>query len=516
MYKLENLNIPYQVSKAVDEIVTDAVDWVMQALLQARFSDLPGVGMEEILQQRTFEDKSYKAHEDHKKLYDALEKTPSGSPPPQPPPLHPPAGESGASGTSKALRSSQFPPSPPLSSIGTSGSAQQQGSKALSSSKSVASAPQSMAWTTSDTRYKSAGLFGTQELSPTDSLILDDSIPDEQVHFSEDKDFENDHIPTADLRKGWWRPLPAEERPATLEPAWTIPSSNVSDVENNWATALTVFTPVDLEGQAYEVVKAFYQDVVHLYKGISPTPSISKMKAASYLDFGLELLVPKHMWIDDVCTYDISEKYSISHWWFNRQKFYIDRHAFPSRRKKVRSTVQILSVIKIKAYSRYGYDYLSKIILRRADFQEHTIAEKDFKNLHPSDFEDLNLLLLSNYARARIELRTDVEMKDTIVVAMSKFVGEGTSNTPIVERIDKIERQIIDGKLKLVDDDGKSLPKVVSTTDMDSDSEVKDVVGDHVVIMTLTGLKRDVDSGYDTNSLLEQKRKTQRDDDYDP
>ncbi|GJY80570.1 hypothetical protein Tco_0493321 [Tanacetum coccineum] len=30
------------------------------------------------------------------------------------------------------------------------------------------------------------------------------------------------------------------------------------------------------------------------------------MKDARYPDFGLELLVPEHMWIDDVCTYDIS------------------------------------------------------------------------------------------------------------------------------------------------------------------------------------------------------------------
>nr|GEY91761.1 hypothetical protein [Tanacetum cinerariifolium] len=105
-------------------------------------------------------------------------------------------------------------------------------------------------------------------------------------------------------------------------------------------------------------------------KGSSPALSISKMKAASYSDFGLELLMPEKMWIDDVCTYDISAKY------------------------EVRSTMRILSVVRIKAYSRYGYDYLSEIILRRADFQKHTIAEKDFKNLYPSDFEDLNLLLL--------------------------------------------------------------------------------------------------------------------------
>ncbi|GJU73215.1 hypothetical protein Tco_1264620 [Tanacetum coccineum] len=39
----------------------------------------------------------------------------------------------------------------------------------------------------------------------------------------------------------------------------------------------------------------------------------------------------------------------------------------------------------------------SEMSSRLADFQEHTIAEKDFKNLYPSDFEDLNLLLLQGY-----------------------------------------------------------------------------------------------------------------------
>ncbi|GJU23434.1 hypothetical protein Tco_1156776 [Tanacetum coccineum] len=117
----------------------------------------------------------------------------------------------------------------------------------------------------------------------------------------------------------------------------------------------------------------------------------------------------------------------------------------------------------------------------------------------------------SSYARAMIEFRAHGELKDTIVVFLSckivisksnidvlnsvkndddlgtngvhsKSAGNGpnsdvfpsdhgffnvtsssTSTTPIVERIDKIERKIIDGKLTLVDDDEKPLPKVVST-----------------------------------------------------
>ncbi|GKC97102.1 hypothetical protein Tco_1162544 [Tanacetum coccineum] len=59
----------------------------------------------------------------------------------------------------------------------------------------------------------------------------------------------------------------------------------------------------------------------------------------------------------------------------------------------VRTHMRILSVVSLKAYSRYGYDYLKEITLRRADYQEYTIAERDFKNLYPRDFEDLNLLL---------------------------------------------------------------------------------------------------------------------------
>nr|GEZ44244.1 hypothetical protein [Tanacetum cinerariifolium] len=127
-----------------------------------------------------------------------IPRTPYGSPPPQPPPPPPLAGASGALGTSKASGSSQFPPPPPPLSTGTFRSAQQQGSEAPSSSKSAASAPQSIDWTTSGTRYESAGLSRSQD------------------------------------------------------------------------------------------------------KGSSTALSISKMKAASYLDFGLELLMLEQMWIDDV------------------------------------------------------------------------------------------------------------------------------------------------------------------------------------------------------------------------
>nr|GEU88732.1 hypothetical protein [Tanacetum cinerariifolium] len=103
-------------------------------------------------------------------------------------------------------------------------------------------------------------------------------------------------------------------------------------------------------------------------KGIGQALWISKMKVAYYHDFGLELL-----------------------------KFYIDRHIADSSRKIVITHMRILSVARIKSFSRYEYDYLKEITLRRADYQEYTIAKKDFKSLYPSDFEDLNLLLLQGH-----------------------------------------------------------------------------------------------------------------------
>nr|GFB86325.1 hypothetical protein [Tanacetum cinerariifolium] len=75
LYTLKQLDIPQQVSIAVSEVVTDAVDWAMQAPLRNRFRDLPKADMKEILHQRMWQSDSYKSHEDHMQLFEALEKS---------------------------------------------------------------------------------------------------------------------------------------------------------------------------------------------------------------------------------------------------------------------------------------------------------------------------------------------------------------------------------------------------------------------------------------------------------
>nr|GEU90132.1 retrovirus-related Pol polyprotein from transposon TNT 1-94 [Tanacetum cinerariifolium] len=365
--------------------------------------DLPEADMKEILHQRMWETDSYKSHEDHMQLYEALEKsmnrdhseeltkdlaearkkkkksckspkTPPGSPPYQPHPPPPPAGPSGASGSSRASRSSQVPPPPP----------------------------------------------------PPPST-------NQEAQSFDDEDIENTHIPKVNLRQDWWKPL-EEERPATPEPTWSIPSSDTGDIAMfmDWfckRRGITELKPQDLEGPTFEIIKVFHPDVIHLQykmedyhklltdsvddsilrhnvskplplggppgqvtiqsdfffnkdleylrygsKGSRPALSISKMKAAYYPDVGLEQMVPDQTWIEEEC-----------------------KHTSEGDRRAVRTHMQILSVVRIEFFSMYEYDYMKKIVLHRADLNEHVIAERDLKYLYPSDFEDLYLLNLQGH-----------------------------------------------------------------------------------------------------------------------
>ncbi|GJZ31800.1 hypothetical protein Tco_0576847 [Tanacetum coccineum] len=399
-YTLELRDLPHKIDEAVRENVKEAVQIALQAPLRERFRDLSEEDMKEMLHQRMFKSGTYKSLPEHIALYEALEASMARAQRDE--------FLAEMDKSRKRRRDDQdLPPHPPDSDL--------------------------------DKRRR----------HDTGASVEDIPIPD-STNISDSEDTDSAHLPKIKQRPKWLKPIPDDERPATLKPAWVIPTSHIPDAENNWANALastyqapvensllektgdmrtfmnwycqkvgkTELTQADFEGQAYEVVKAFYPDVVHLQfqmeechkmltdqidwanpegdqvridisrplplsgppghvtiqtqfffnkdldylrygsKGCGHALSISKMKAACYHNFGLELLVPEHMWINDVCTHDISASY---------------------------------------AYSRYGYDYLKEITLRRADYQEYTIAEKDFKNLYPSDFEDLNLLLLQGH-----------------------------------------------------------------------------------------------------------------------
>nr|GFB88407.1 hypothetical protein [Tanacetum cinerariifolium] len=121
--------------------------------------------------------------------------------PHQPPPPPPPAGPSGASRAPGASGSSQVvPPPPPPSS--TNQDSHSKGSVAPSSSK-IAASVEYQAWTTTNVRLRHR-----------------------ECPYSQGK-----------LKARLVEPL-EEERPATPELAWSISSSDVPVLTNNWASAL--------------------------------------------------------------------------------------------------------------------------------------------------------------------------------------------------------------------------------------------------------------------------------------
>nr|GEZ97949.1 histone deacetylase 14 [Tanacetum cinerariifolium] len=356
---------------------------------------------------------SYKSHEDHMHLFEALEKsinrdqseelahdlaearkkrkkghespkTAPGSPSHQPPPPPPPAGPSGTSRAPRASGSQVTPPPPPPTS--TNQDSLSTGSAVPSPIKTAATTKH-QAWLTPDITLKPL-----VSLTPED-LDMDEAMgPDEQAQLSDEEDIRSAHIPTVNLRQCLWKPFEERmtyhsgtcltrysRRPVTLPPLLTGSASDEELLSLNlktWKDQLmryvddpilrhNVRKPLPLGGPPGQVTIQsdffFNKDLEYLRygsKGRRPALSISKMKAAYYPDAGLEQMVPDYT---------------------------------------VRTHMRIVSVVRIKVFSMYGYDYMKKIVLRRADLNEHVIAERDFKYLYPSDFKDLNLLNLQGH-----------------------------------------------------------------------------------------------------------------------
>ncbi|GJZ71691.1 hypothetical protein Tco_0635542 [Tanacetum coccineum] len=371
-----------------------------------------------------WESNSYKAHEDHKKLYEALEqsmardhtdqlltdlaearkkkkkrhdspKTPPGSPPHLPPPPPPPA----------------------------------------------AASAEYTAWTTTDTRLKPS-----VSSIPEDLHMDDDTAPDEQVHSSGDEDIGHDHIPTVNLKQNWWKPL-TKDRPTTPEPAWSIPSFDFPVPMNNWASALaSTYAPLlenSLLAQTGDM--AIFMDWFSKSKGslnlnnktwkarynvskplpLGSPPGQVTIQSDFFFNKDLEYLRYGHK--SGKLALSIS-KMKATYYPDVGQRFYIDRHISEGDRRAVRTHMRILSVFRIEVLSLYGYDYMKKIVLHRADLKEYTIAERDFKYLYPSDFEDMYLLNLQGHLN-----HLPPEDKKILTTAVNLW----TRNLVIRQRIDE-------------------------------------------------------------------------------
>ncbi|GJU78532.1 hypothetical protein Tco_1275602 [Tanacetum coccineum] len=332
VFTLELQDLPYKINQTINEVVKEAVHVALQAPLIERFKELPKADMKEILHQRMFESGTYKSLPEHVALYEALE-----------------ASMERANTDESRKRCSTQPPT-----------------------------PQSSVWKTSDIIEASSSSFRKikKKLSKADL---------EGLAFKVVQPFQDNIISLQ---------FYMEECHLLLTDQVDLVNPEGHRVMPDMSKPLSLGGP---PGQVTIQTQYFFnKDLEYLVsgdKGRRSALSISKLKAAQYLDFGLEELVPS-LWIESEWDYDISVAYGISHWWFKRKEFYITRHSAPSDCSKVRSHMRILSVVSLKTFERYGYTFLKEIFLRRADYKEYKISEADFKNLHPNVFKDLYLLHL--------------------------------------------------------------------------------------------------------------------------
>ncbi|GKE99511.1 hypothetical protein Tco_0022862, partial [Tanacetum coccineum] len=77
-----------------------------------------------------------------------------------------------------------------------------------------------------------------QQSSPQDKQPVEDMPIPDSTNISDSEDTGSIHLPYVKPRLEWLKPIPEDDRPATPESAWVIPTSHVHDPKNNWANAL--------------------------------------------------------------------------------------------------------------------------------------------------------------------------------------------------------------------------------------------------------------------------------------
>nr|GEY79638.1 hypothetical protein [Tanacetum cinerariifolium] len=283
VFTLELRDLPHKIDEAVRESVKEAVHIDLQAPLRDRFGELPEADMKEILHQWMFESGSYKSLLEHVALYKALEASIKRA--------HRDEFLPEKDKSRKRRRDDQDPPPPPPDS--DLGKRRRHDTDASSSSQPQA--PQSSAWKKSDTQ-EAPPSSSKQQYDPYAEQPVEDIPMPHTANIFDSEDTDSAHLLKIKQMPEWLKPILDDERPATPEPVWVIPSSHIPDAENNWANALATtyqasaensllektgdirtfmhwycqhmgkieLTQADFKVQAYEVVKAFYPDVIHL------------------------------------------------------------------------------------------------------------------------------------------------------------------------------------------------------------------------------------------------------------
>nr|GEW57191.1 integrase, catalytic region, zinc finger, CCHC-type, peptidase aspartic, catalytic [Tanacetum cinerariifolium] len=268
VFNLELRHLPHKIDKAICKFVREDVHVALQAPLRDRFRELPEVDMKEILHQRMFETSTYKSLPKHVALHESLEAS-----------------------IERANRDELLT------------EMDKRRHDTCASCSSQPQAPQSSAWKKFDTRDAPLSSSKQQSNPHAEQPVEDIPMPD-NANISDSEDTNSAHLPKIKQRPEWLKPISDDDRLATPGPAWVIHTSHIPvatlKAKHMKSLKLSTQTSFIFSFRWKSVTRCLQIKLTGLIqKGSGQALSISKMKAARYLDFGLELLVPKHMWINE-------------------------------------------------------------------------------------------------------------------------------------------------------------------------------------------------------------------------
>nr|GEU38054.1 copia protein [Tanacetum cinerariifolium] len=138
----------------------------------------------------------------------------------------------------------------------------------------------SSAWKKSNAREAPLS-SSKQQYDPHVEQPVKDIIMPDTANISDSEDTDSTYLLEIKHMPEWLKPIPDDERPATPEAAWVIPSTHILDAKNNWANSLATMYQAPAENSLLKKTRDM-QTFMHC-KGSRQALSISKMKAARYL-----------------------------------------------------------------------------------------------------------------------------------------------------------------------------------------------------------------------------------------
>nr|GEY33507.1 hypothetical protein [Tanacetum cinerariifolium] len=320
-------DLPHKINQTVNKVVKDAVHVALQAPIRDCFRELPEADMKKILHQRMFKSGSYRSHPKHVTKYKALE------------------------ASMECANRDEF---------------------LTEKDKSPKDCPQSEQ-PINDVPTPDDVYFLDSEDTDASHLpkpINDVPTPDD-VYFLDSEDTDASHLPKVilanDLPKhvNNWAYALANTYKHHEENKLLRKTGDMGSF-NKWycrQIGKKKLNKADLEGLAFKTVKAFH--------GNNITLKFQMEECHLILTDQVDLVNPEgHRVVPDV-----SKPLPLGGSPGQAEGFYITRHSAFSDRRAVRSHLQILCVISLKTYERYGYTYLKEIVLHRAGYKEQRMEE---------------------------------------------------------------------------------------------------------------------------------------------